>query len=138
MNITLHTDGGARGNPGPAGIGGVLEWIGKDHKKHILPFSEFIGHATNNQAEYRALLLGLSKAQEVGATEVDAYLDSELVAKQCSREYKIKNADLQTLFLKVWNHIVTFKAVRFHTIPREKNREADRLVNEAIDHGGAL
>ena len=128
MKATLHTDGGARGNPGPAGIGAVLE-IGQDKKL----LKKYIGEATNNQAEYQALILGLTEAKKAGASEVDCYLDSELVVKQLKREYKVKNEGLAPLFIQVWNLTQQFNKVKFIHVFREDNKEADRLVNEAID-----
>ena len=125
---TLHTDGGARGNPGPAGIGAVLK-IGE---KELL-FKKYIGETTNNQAEYQALLLGLREAKQVGATEVECYLDSELVVKQMRREYKVKDKDLAVLFVRIWNLMSEFKKVTFHHIRREENKLADQLANEAMD-----
>lgn len=127
--LEIYTDGGARGNPGPAGIGVVI-WSG-----HTLVsrHKEFIGHATNNQAEYKAVILGLREAKKLGAKELIFYLDSELVVNQLSRKFKIKDSDLGLLFVKVWNLIIGFKSVNFQHIPREKNKEADKLVNQAID-----
>lgn len=127
----IHTDGGARGNPGPAGIGVALDY----DKKH-LTFKEYIGAATNNQAEYQAVILGLIKAKELGAQEVDVFLDSELVQQQLSGFYKVKNHDLGNLFVKVWNLQQSFKKVKFVHIRRSDNKEADKLVNEAIDLAG--
>ncbi|MEK7653141.1 MAG: ribonuclease HI family protein [Patescibacteria group bacterium] len=126
----LHTDGGARGNPGPAGIGAVVK-IGSEEKY----YKKYIGEATNNQAEYQAIILGLEKAKEAGAEEVVCYLDSELVVKQLKREYKVKDKDLSALFVKVWNLAQGFRKTTFHHVFREDNKEADRLVNEAIDDG---
>lgn len=128
--LYIYTDGGARGNPGPAGIGVVI----KDKQgKIIAEHGRYIGETTNNQAEYRALILGLEKAAELGAEEIQCFLDSELVAKQMNREYKVKDKNLAPLFVKVWNLSLGFKKVIFEHIYREKNKEADRLVNEAID-----
>jgi len=128
--VKLFTDGGARGNPGPAGIGAVIQ----DEKGKILgEYNGYIGETTNNQAEYKALILGLEKAKELGAEEVSCFLDSELVTKQMRREYKVKDKDLAPLFVKVWNLSVGFKKIIFTHIYREANKEADRLVNEAID-----
>lgn len=124
----LHTDGGARGNPGPAGIGVVLE-VG-DQKKL---FKKYIGESTNNQAEYQALVLGLEEAIKLGVAEVDCYLDSELVVKQLNREYKVKNEGLAPLFIKIHNLSQKFKKIKFIHVFRESNKEADKLVNEAID-----
>lgn len=129
IKATLHTDGGARGNPGPAGIGAVLK-IGE---KESL-FKRYIGETTNNQAEYQALLLGLREAKEAGATEVECYLDSELVVKQLKREYRVKDKDLAVLFVKVWNLMSEFKKVSFHHVRREQNKLADQLANEAMDN----
>jgi ribonuclease HI len=130
--IKLYTDGGARGNPGPAGIGGVI----KNEKGGIIKeFSRFLGVATNNQAEYQALILGLEKTAEFSAKEINCYLDSELVVKQLNREYRVKDKDLAPLFVKVWNLSLKFKKIKFHHIFREDNKEADGLVNQAIDRG---
>ncbi|MFA5029333.1 MAG: ribonuclease HI family protein [Patescibacteria group bacterium] len=124
----LYTDGGARGNPGPAGIGGVLK-LGERIEK----FKKYIGEATNNQAEYWALILGLEKAKDLGVEELDCFLDSELVVKQLNKEYRVKDKDLAPLFVKVWNLSVNFKKITFKHIFREQNKLADKLVNEAID-----
>lgn len=128
MKCTIYTDGGARGNPGPAGIGVVLKY----DNKH-LTFKKYIGEATNNQAEYQAVIFGLQKAKELGAQEVDVFLDSELVQQQLSQKYKIKNPDLGPLFVKVWNLAIGFKKVKYVHIRRSDNKLADKLVNEAID-----
>lgn len=125
---TIHTDGGARGNPGPSGIGVVIEFEGQTHK-----FKEFIGHATNNQAEYRAVLLALEKAKELGVEEADVFLDSELVKQQLAGNYKVKNVDLQPLFVKIWNISQSFKKVKYTHVARNDNKEADKLVNEILD-----
>lgn len=128
LHLKIWTDGGARGNPGPAGIGVVLEYGGKKEK-----FQQFIGTATNNQAEYSAVILGLQKAKELGAKTVDVFLDSELVVKQLNQKYKIKDKNLAGLFVKVWNLSLDFKKIKFNHIYRNDNKEADRLVNQAID-----
>lgn len=129
MKAKLYTDGGARGNPGPAGIGVVLEIKGQKQF-----FKKYIGEATNNQAEYQAILLGLEKVKSAGVEEVECNLDSELVVKQLNQEYKVKNKDLAPLFIKVWNLSQGFKKIKFNHIYREDNKEADQLVNEAIDN----
>ncbi|MBI5621598.1 ribonuclease HI family protein [Candidatus Falkowbacteria bacterium] len=129
----IYTDGGARGNPGPAGIGVVVL---DSHKKVIAEYREYIGEATNNQAEYRAVLLALAKAKDLGAREIDFYLDSELVVKQLNQEYKVKDQDLGVLFVKIWNQLPDFQRVRFSHVRREQNRRADRLVNQVIDAAG--
>ncbi|MDO8581791.1 MAG: ribonuclease HI family protein [bacterium] len=134
MKYFLYTDGGARGNPGPAGIGIVIDVAdAKGERKMVVEYGEYIGEATNNVAEYRALLSGLEKLKSLGATEVVCYLDSELVARQMRREYKVKNKDLGVLFVKAWNVAVGFKKITFTEIPREQNKRADRQVNKAID-----
>ncbi|MDD5626334.1 MAG: ribonuclease HI family protein [Patescibacteria group bacterium] len=140
MKLILYTDGGARGNPGPAGAGGLIY---DTDKKVVKKFAQFLGTATNNQAEYQALVLGLELAKKISAqgrsasggkdTEVDCYLDSLLVVEQMNQKWKIKNKELSVLFVKVWNLTQSFKKVNFYHIPREKNEEADKLVNEVID-----
>jgi len=129
----IHSDGGARGNPGPAGIGAVLEvWQGGAWKP-MKEVSRYIGETTNNQAEYQALIAGLEAARDLGAESVECVLDSELIVKQLNHEYRVKDADLAPLFMKVWNLGTTFKKVTYRHVPRAQNKEADRLVNEAID-----
>jgi ribonuclease HI len=130
--IIIYTDGGARGNPGPAGIGAIAY---DEEKRVVFTVSEFLGVATNNQAEYKAVIAALEKAKQYGVDELDFYLDSELVVKQLKREYKVKNEGIAPLFLKVHNLTLVFKKVKFTHIPREKNKEADRLANEAMDRG---
>ena len=133
--LIIYTDGGARNNPGPAGIGAIL----LDEKgNEAAVISEYIGEATNNQAEYRAVAAAIKKAKELGAEELEFYLDSELAVKQLNREYKVKNKDLAPLFAQVYNAVLGFKKVSFNHIPREQNKEADRLVNLAIDNAGNL
>ena len=132
MKLIIHSDGGARGNPGPSGIGAIIH---DEEGLVIAEISKFIGISTNNQAEYRALIAGLEKAFELGVDEVDCYLDSELVVKQINREYKVKNKELAPLFLIVYNLLTKFKNSHFFHIPREQNREADHLANDAMDRG---
>ncbi len=129
MQAIINTDGGARGNPGPAGIGAVIK-IGDK----VYEYKRYIGEATNNQAEYQALIMALTQAKELGVTEVECRLDSELVVKQLNREYKVKDKDLAKQFIKVWNLMSEFKKITFKHVYREQNKEADRLVNEAIDN----
>lgn len=130
--LIIFTDGGARGNPGPAGIGVAI--YDKD-KVLLAEISEYLGITTNNQAEYKALITGLKKAIMLGAPEIECYLDSELVVKQLNREYKVKNKDLAPLFLEIHNLSLNFKKISYTYVPRERNREADRLANEAMDRG---
>jgi ribonuclease HI len=127
--LIIYTDGGARRNPGPAAIGVV---ICNEKNEIIKKFSKFIGRATNNQAEYQAVIYALEKAKQMKAEETNFYLDSELVVQQLNRKYKIKDKDLATLFIKIWNLSQNFKAINFFYIPREKNKEADRLVNQVL------
>ncbi|MBI4215252.1 MAG: ribonuclease HI family protein [Parcubacteria group bacterium] len=129
--VIIYTDGGARGNPGPAGIGAVI--LDGETKKKLAEISEYIGETTNNQAEYQALYKALLKAKDIGADEVSCFLDSQLVVRQLGREYKVRDAGLAAWFVKVWNLVCGFKKATFTHVEREKNQEADRLVNQAID-----
>lgn len=135
MQLTIYTDGGARGNPGPAGIGVVIykSELGKKEFEKLGEYKEYIGETTNNQAEYRAIILGLERAKELGGSEIDMYMDSQLAVEQLNQNYKVKNKELQPLFIKVWNLSIGFEKVKYHHITRDKNKEADSLVNEAID-----
>jgi len=131
--FTIHTDGGSRNNPGPTAIGVVIEEQGRI----IDSFGRFVGERmTNNQAEYLAVEAALIRAQELGGTAVDFFLDSTLVASQLKREFKVKDAELGKIFLRVWNLMQGFSKVTFTAIPREMNKEADRLVNQALDRQG--
>ena len=128
--IIIFSDGGARGNPGPAGIGAVLY---NNKKQIIAKISKYIGEATNNQAEYQALIAALKKAKELAGQEIDVFLDSELVVKQLNHEYKVKNKELAPLFLEAHNLSLGFSKITFTHVYRENNKEADRLVNEVLD-----
>ena len=130
--LIIFTDGGSRGNPGPAGLGAIIY---DENHKVLAEISEFLGVTTNNQAEYRAILAAIKKAVSLGAKEVEFYLDSELAVKQLNREYKVKNKDLAPLFLAIYNLTLSFKKISFTHVPREGNKEADRLANEAMDRG---
>lgn len=132
--IIIHTDGGARGNPGPAGIGIVIEGLVSGKKT----FAEYIGETTNNEAEYRALITALQKLKKLAGKEkleqIDCYADSELMVKQLNGEYKIKDTNLRGLFLEVLKIKSELKApVSFNYIERAKNVEADALVNQILD-----
>lgn len=136
MRYIIYTDGGARGNPGPAAVGAVIcNQQGEPLKK----YSEFIGQATNNQAEYRALIFALKKfkatfgKKEAGQAELEIRMDSELVVNQLNHKYKILEADLRPLFLEAWNLLIDFGRYEFVAVPREQNTAADRLVNQALD-----
>jgi len=128
--IKIYSDGGSRGNPGPAACGVILKTMSGDV---ISKHSKYLGETTNNQAEYNGVLLGLEEAQKIRVQEIDFYLDSELVVKQLNQVYKVKNADIQTIFVKVWNKIQEFKKVTFRHIFREENKDADQMVNFELD-----
>ncbi|MFH0854828.1 MAG: ribonuclease HI family protein, partial [bacterium] len=104
-----------------------------ENGKIVAEIAEYIGETTNNRAEYKALIAGLEKTKELGADEVECFLDSELVVKQMRREYKVKNNDLAPLFLIAYNLSLSFKKIIFYHILRQYNQEADKLVNKAID-----
>ena len=128
--VIIHTDGAARGNPGPAAIGVTI----KDEKGTLLArISERIGSTTNNQAEYRAVIAGLEKAVKLGAKHVKLYSDSELVVRQILGRYKVKNAALRPRYLEVIKLIGELESFKAASLPRGKNSEADRLANEALD-----
>jgi len=135
MKVRLYSDGGARGNPGPAGAGFVIYAVNDDGEQtdKLFEGGEFMGHATNNQAEYHAIVIGLEKALELNASNVDAVLDSELCVKQLNREYKVKNQELAKKFIEVYNLQQKFDKVTFRHVRREYNLEADAQVNIAID-----
>lgn len=126
----VYTDGGARGNPGPSGIGVVI--YDKDGEI-VLKKSEYIGTKTNNQAEYQALILGLNEVGNLKADEVTCYLDSELVTKQMRGEYRVRNKNIAPLYQIASKLAKKFDKINFQHIPREENKEADFLVNEALD-----
>ena len=130
--IIIFSDGGARGNPGPGGIGAVLK---NESGETIAPVSEFLGVCTSNQAEYKALIAALQKAEDIGAEELFCNLDSELVVKQLKGEYKVKDKELAKLFVKIYNLSLKFKKISYKHIRREFNKEADALANEAMDRG---
>jgi len=135
MKIKIYSDGGARGNPGPSGIGAVLY---DESDKVIATISKYIGETTNNQAEYQAIVAGVEKAKELGAEDVSCYLDSELVVKQINGLYKVKDQALAQQFLKIWNLKSHFKSIKFSHIRREQNKVADSLVNKALDKQSTL
>ena len=130
MKARLSTDGGARGNPGPAAFGYVLE----AEDGHVLAaHGEAIGRATNNVAEYRGLVAGLEKAAELGVRELEVVSDSELLVKQMRGEYKVKNEALRALWEAAQDLVREFDSTRFTAVRRARNELADRLVNEALD-----
>ena len=132
MKARLSTDGGARGNPGPAAFGYVLE----TEDGHVLAaHGEAIGRATNNVAEYRGLLAGLEKAAELGVDELEVVSDSELLVKQMQGEYRVKNETLRGLWEEANDLERRFRRVRYTAVRRAHNELADQLVNEALDAG---
>ena len=133
MKARLSTDGGARGNPGPAAYGYVLE----AEDGHVLAArGEAIGHATNNVAEYSGLVAGMAKAAELGVRELEVVSDSELLVKQMRGEYKVKNDALRLLWEEANDLERRFARVRYTAVRRAHNELADRLVNEALDAQG--
>ena len=130
MKLYIYTDGGARGNPGPAGAGAVAY---DENGVAVFQISEYLGETTNNQAEYQALIMALKKAVALETKEAEIFMDSELIVKQLNREYKVKNKELQPLFVQVYNLTLSFKKISFKHIRREKNKEADKLANKVMD-----
>ncbi len=125
----LRTDGGARGNPGPAGAAFVLE----NESGRIACGGRYLGEATNNVAEYEALVWGLENAQAAGIDDILVLMDSELIVKQLLGAYKVKNAGLKPLFLKAMQLRREFSAFEVRHVRREENKLADALANEAMD-----
>ncbi len=130
MKLVVHVDGGARGNPGPAAIGVV---VSDDGGAVVDELAERIGVATNNVAEYRAVLLGVEKAAELGASEIELVNDSELVARQLGGTYKVKHPSMKPLYEQAINGLRRFDRWTIRTVPRAQNARADELVNEALD-----
>lgn len=135
QKILVHTDGGSRGNPGPAAIGVIIEGaeIGKKD------YGEYLGERTNNQAEYEAVIFALKKlkqligSEKASQTVVEINVDSELLIKQLNGKYKVKEKNIQNLFFEIWNLKLDFNKVIFHHILREQNKKADALVNQILD-----
>lgn len=132
----IHTDGGSRGNPGPAAIGVVIKAADGSLRKD---YSQYIGETTNNEAEYRAVIFALKKLKQLIGKQassdaiVEVRIDSELLARQVNGQYKITDKNMQMLFMELWNLRLDFGEVIFKHIPREDNHGADRLVNVALD-----
>jgi len=139
--LIIYFDGASRGNPGRAGAG---IWIADGEGRKVSEVSRYLGHKTNNQAEYWALLLGLREAKRLGKKSLHIFTDSELVERQIKGIYRVRDLDLKALHRAVLQNLKTFSSVEIESIPREENREADRLANEAIqrriarDQGGEL
>lgn len=129
--LNLYTDGASRGNPGEAGAGvSILD--AQDNE--LVAAGEYLGQCTNNEAEYRALLLGLAKCREFGAGRIKAHLDSELIVKQIRGEYRVKHPNLRPLFQEAMERLSAFASFTVTHVRREKNRRADELANKAIDN----
>jgi len=130
VKVVVHVDGGARGNPGPAAAAAV---VSSPEGEVLDEAAEALGVATNNVAEYRALLLGLMRARELRATEVEVVNDSELVAKQVNGAYKVKHPDMRPLHAAAMDVLGSFERWTVRTVPRAHNAHADALVNQALD-----
>jgi len=140
--IIIYTDGGSRGNPGPAAIGVVFC---NEKNQIIKKYGEYLGdNFTNNEAEYRAVIFALKKFKALFSkelaknSEITIMSDSELLVKQLNGEYKILDPKIQPLFLEVWNLKFDFGVLKFKLIKREKNKEADQLVNEVLDNKDSI
>lgn len=132
--VVVHVDGGARGNPGPAAVAAV---VSDPDGEPLVERGDYIGEATNNVAEYRAVLLGLELARELGAREVDVINDSELVARQIGGQYKVKHAGLKPLYLEALRALRGFDRWSVHSVRRAHNARADALVNATLDEAAA-
>ena len=131
MRLLIHTDGAARGNPGPAGAGAILR--DADDLSVVAEIAEPLGHATNNVAEWSAVKLALEEAMRLGATHVDLRMDSELVARQISGIYRVKHPDLKPFHAAVMEMLRSLEGYTVGHVPRALNKDADRLSNVAID-----
>jgi ribonuclease HI len=127
--LIIYIDGASRGNPGRAGAG---IWITNGEGEKISEVSRYLGHKTNNEAEYWALLLGLREAKRLGGEALQIFTDSELVERQIKGVYRVKDLDLKALHKTVIENLKTFSSFEIESIPREENKEADRLANQAI------
>ena len=127
--LIIYFDGASRGNPGRAGAG---IWIADGEGKKISEVSRYLGHKTNNQAEYWALLLGLREAKRLGGKSLRIFTDSELVERQIKGIYRVRDLNLKILHRTVQENLKVFSSFEIQSVPREENREADRLANEAI------
>lgn len=132
--VVVHVDGGARGNPGPAAVAAVAAEPGGEV---LAERNSYIGPTTNNVAEYRAVLLGLELAKELGASEVEVINDSELISRQIGGQYKVKHAGLKPLYLETMAALREFPRWSVRSVRRESNQRADELVNEALDQARA-
>lgn len=129
-NLIAYTDGGARGNPGPAAFGYVIK---TPDGEIVAAHGEYIGRTTNNQAEYKGILAAIRKARELGAETLEMRMDSELAVKQLTGEYRVKDPELANLYMLIHNERIFLKKIAFKHVRRENNTEADAKVNEALD-----
>ena len=130
--VVAHIDGGARGNPGPAGFGAMLE---DEHGRRLGELSQYLGHRTNNYAEYAGLIGVLEHARREGHSNLEVRSDSELLVRQMRGQYKVKSPGLRPLYERARELSRGFAWFAIEHVPREKNREADRLANQAMDEG---
>ena len=131
----IYTDGGSRGNPGPAAAGVVFT---DESGRVVKEYSHYLGEVTNNQAEYEAVIFALQKAKQLKFKNIEIRVDSELIGRQLLGEWKIKDPDLQPLFVKTWNLRLDYEKVDIKIIPREQNKKADKLVNQELDSQNKL
>ena len=136
MKVVIEADGGSRGNPGPAGYGAVV--FTEDRSTVLAETKQAIGRATNNVAEYRALIAGLDDAAKLGATEAAVFMDSKLVVEQMSGQWKVKHPDLIELHAQARTLASRFERISYAWVPRARNAHADRLANEAMDRARKL
>ena len=130
MKLTIFTDGGSRGNPGPSATGIVI----KDEKEKVLAaYGEYLGKQTNNFAEYSAVISALKRAHKLGGTEIAFFADSKLAIEQLKGNWKVKHPAIQKLFVQAYNEVQKFKKVTFKHVRRELNKEADAEVNKVLD-----
>lgn len=133
-NVIIHCDGGSRGNPGPSALGVVIEYDGK-----VKEYSYYLGEKTNNEAEYEAVIFGLKKSKlllgkkNIKSRKIEVWVDSELLHKQITGQFKVLDKKIQSLFLQLWNLKIDFGNLTFHHTLREGNKQADRLVNRELD-----
>ncbi|MBU1154459.1 MAG: ribonuclease HI family protein [Proteobacteria bacterium] len=130
LSLILHSDGGSRGNPGPAGAGAVLY---DEQGQEVAALSRYLGRTTNNEAEYQALLMGLRRAQELGAQRLTVKMDSELIVRQLEGKYRVKAPGLKPMYDEAKRLLQGFASVTIQHVRREFNKRADELANQAMD-----
>ena len=130
MHLVIRTDGGSRGNPGPAGAAAVIR---NEKGRAVFSGGFYLGRTTNNVAEYEGVLRALAEAERLGGTELEIFSDSELLVRQINGEYRVKNARLRSLYQQVMKRLEKFKKTMIRYVPRRENTEADALVNAVLD-----